>query len=96
MADLLIWSERALKEYDKLQTYLFSEWGEEITRRVLSEINQTVARIQTSPEQFPFFKEGKKIRRCVASPQTSVYFKVLKDTVVIVSVFDNRQNPLKL
>jgi len=75
MADLLIWSERALEEYDKLQTYLFSEWGEEITSRVLSKISQTIVRIQTSPEQFPYVKQTKKIRRCVASPQLQSILK---------------------
>ncbi|HVV54478.1 MAG TPA: type II toxin-antitoxin system RelE/ParE family toxin [Mucilaginibacter sp.] len=96
MADLLIWSERATEEFNKLQDYLISEWGEDISRRVLAEISQTLIRIQNSPEHFPYVKEQKKIRLCVASPQTSIYFQELKDAVVIVSVFDNRQNPRKL
>lgn len=32
MANILIWSDRALVEYDKLQAYLFEEWGEETDR----------------------------------------------------------------
>jgi len=45
MAKLLIWSDRALAEYDKLQEYLYAEWGYEITQRVIKEIAQTVIRI---------------------------------------------------
>ncbi len=96
MAEILIWSERALEEFDKLQDYLLSEWDEEISKRVLTEIGQTIVRIQNYPEQFPYIKGGKKIRRCVASPQTSIYFQELKDSVVLVSIFDNRQSPRKL
>ena len=95
MANALIWSERALYEYDALQLYLFGEWGEQITERVTAEIAQTITRIQNSPEHFPFYKKRKKIRRCVASPQTSIYFIFDGGLVEIVSVFDNRQNPRK-
>jgi len=95
MAEILIWSERAQEEFDKMQDYLLSEWGEEISKRVLTEISQTITRIQNHPEQFPYIKPTKKIRRCIASPQTLIYFQELKDSIVIVSLFDNRQNPKK-
>lgn len=95
MANSLIWSERALKEYDQLLDYLIEEWGKEITIRVSLEIDQTISRIQNSPENFPVFLKSKKIRRCVASPQTSIYFKVNKNIVEIISLFDNRQDPRK-
>ncbi len=95
MANTLIWSDRALEEYDKLQEYLYEEWGEEITQRVINEIDQTVSRIQNSPEHFPIFFKAKKIRRCVAFPQTSIFFKANQDRIEIISIFDNRQNPKK-
>jgi len=95
MDNFLIWSDRALDEYNKLQNYLYAEWGDEITQRVIGEITQTIARIQNSPEQFPFFRKNRKIRRCVASPQTSIFFNVNKNRIEIMSVFDNRQNPKK-
>ena len=96
MVKLLIWSDRARNEYLKLQEYLFSEWGEEIAQRVTDEIDKTIIRIQKSPEHFPVFLKRKKVRRCVASPQTSIYFKINKNDVEIYAVFDNRRNPKKL
>jgi len=95
MTKFLIWSDRALEEYDKLQDYLYEEWGDEITQRVILEIAQTIHRIQNSPEHFPIFLKRKKIRRCVASPQTSIFFKVNHDVVEILAMFDNRQNTKK-
>ena len=89
----LIWSERALKEYDMLLDYLWEEWGEDITLRVRDEIDKTVLRIQNSPEQFPVVLKSKKIHRCVASPQTSIFFKARKKTIEILSLFDNRRDP---
>jgi plasmid stabilization system protein ParE len=95
MVSDLKWTDRALEDYDKLLEYLYDEWGEEITLRVIDEINQTIARIQTSPEQFPIFLKRRNVRRCVASPQTSIFFKVKRDYIEISALFDNRQNPKK-
>ena len=95
MADILQWTTRALNEYDKLVDYLYAEWGEEITQRVLNEIDQTLVRIQNSPQQYPVIIKSKKVRRCVASPQTSIFFIIKSNWIEISSVFDNRQNPKK-
>jgi plasmid stabilization system protein ParE len=95
MAEFLIWSDRAMREYEKLQAYLLREWGTVVADRVDDEIERTIFRIKNHPEQFPVFIKAKKIRRCVASPQTSIFFKADKDAIEIVSVFDNRQNPKK-
>ena len=95
MTDNLFWSERALKEYKNLMNYLLEEWGEKIRDRVISELDKSLTRIQHSPEQFPFFSKRKGVRRCVASPQTSTYFKKTKEHIEIYSFFDNRQDPKK-
>jgi hypothetical protein len=81
--------------YKNLLDYLLEEWGDEIITRVISEIDQTLSRIQSSPEQFPVFLKRKRIRRCVASPQTSIYFKINRNAIELYSFFDNRQNPKK-
>jgi plasmid stabilization system protein ParE len=95
MPNSLFWTDRALAEYEKLIDYLLEEWGEEITLRVTLEIDETILRIKNSPEHFPIYLKSKKVRRCVASQQTSIFFKVSKDVTILISLFDNRQNPRK-
>jgi len=96
MANVLKWTDRAIEEYDKLLEYLYSEWGEEITLRVALEVEKAISRIQNSPEYFPVVQKKRNIRRCVMSPQTSIFFKVKKDYIEVSVLFDNRQNPRKL
>lgn len=91
----LLWSTRALAEYESLLDYLLDEWNEEIAIRVTLELEETIQRIQEAPEQFPVLLKRKKVRRAVMSPQTSIFFKVSKTEVEILSLFDNRQNPRK-
>jgi plasmid stabilization system protein ParE len=95
MNNILKWTDRAMAEYEKLLEYLYEEWSEEIAQRVITEINYTVLRIKNSPEQFQIFNKRRKVRRCVASAQTSIFFKIKKDCIEILSVFDNRQSPRK-
>jgi len=74
----LRWSERALEENRKLLDYLLNEWGSEITSRVNEQIDKTANRIHQTPHQFPVFSKWKNVRRCVVSPQTSIFFKIYK------------------
>jgi len=91
----LRWSDRARAENSKLIDYLLSEWGDEITSRVSEQIEKTAQRIQQTPDQFPIFSKRKNVRRAVVSPQTSIFFKVYRTEIVMIAVFDNRQNPRK-
>ena len=95
MARVLFWTPRALSEYDKLVEYLYDEWSEEITKRVITEIGNTLLRIQAAPEHYPIYVKRGKVRRCVASPQTSIFFIVKNEHIEIFSIFDNRQHPNK-
>lgn len=87
--------ERALNEYDLLVVYLWGEWGENITVKVSKKIDQSVLRLKQSPEQFPIINQDKRIQRCVVSNQTSIFFTISNDSIIILSLFDNRQDPQK-
>jgi hypothetical protein len=38
-------------------------------------ITKAAGRVEHSPEHFPLFIDKKNVRRCVASPQTSIFLK---------------------
>jgi plasmid stabilization system protein ParE len=96
MAKEVVLTDRAIVEYYKLFDYVFEEWGEEIAARVSLGLYQTLQNIQKHPEYYPVYIKRKKIRRCVASRQTSIFYKIEKDVIRILSFFDNRQSPHKL
>lgn len=89
----LEWSERALNDYENLAEFLYNHWGENVALSVLLDIDAQLNRIENTPEQFPVFLKTKEIRRCVASPQTSIFFVVKPTSIFILSIFDNRQSP---
>jgi hypothetical protein len=76
--------------------YLFENWGQTVMIRVSDDISQKVSHIHKYPEHYPITIKSKNVRRCVAAPQTSVYYKIFSDRIEIQSIFDNRQDPKKL
>ena len=77
----LLWTERALKEYAILLEYLFENWGKTVMLRVSDDINQKVSHIHQYPEHYPIVIKTKIVRRCVAVPQISIYYKILRNEV---------------
>ena len=62
---------------------------------ILFNQNKNFNHIQKNPELFPV-SEFEKLRKCVVSKQTSIFFIIEKNKIYIVSVFDTRQNPVKI
>ncbi|MEL1242605.1 hypothetical protein [Flavobacterium flavipallidum] len=70
--------------------------GKEIKSKFSNKINEVVKLIIENPELFPISNTNKKIRKVVISKQSSLFYHFNKKHIVIVSLFDTRQNPNKL
>jgi len=92
----LRWTEKAANDYEKLVDYLMEKWGLDITLDVIHDLERTFSQIEKSPDHYPILLKKKNIRRCVFSPQTSIFFKADDGIIEILTLFDNRQNPKKL
>jgi len=77
----------------KILQNLYENWSENVTLRVLKEIDFQIERIKKSPNLFPVVNKSLNIRRCIASRQTSVFFVIEENTITTLSIFDNRQDP---
>lgn len=89
------YSKRAKNEYFKLLDYLIDNFGARIAEKVDKDILNTLKQISLNPIQFPDSKEKKGIRRCVLSKQTTIYYRVKRNYVEIVTLWANKKNPRK-
>ncbi|RVT79548.1 type II toxin-antitoxin system RelE/ParE family toxin [Flavobacterium sufflavum] len=87
---------RAKIEVEEIFNYLEAKWNNEVKRKFSNKINFTIQLIVKNPELFPISSINKKIRKVVISKQTSLFYHFNIKHIVIVSVFDTRQNPNKL
>lgn len=57
---------------------------------------KNVDQLKLNPKSFPASKIKKGIRRCVVTRQTSVYYRIQNESIEIITVIDNRQDPKKI
>ncbi len=86
-------SELAL---NKILIYLEREHSDKLQRDFFKKLDYSFNAIILNPESFPVSNFRKTVRKCVVSKQTTIFYKIRKNDVVVVSVFDTRQNPNKV
>ena len=89
-------SKTAEKKLAKLFEYLLENWSEKVKDEFIQKLDNNIGVIQTQPEIFPESKKGKKLRRCVITKQTTLYYRFNSKRINIVTIFDTRQDPKKL
>ena len=91
----VVWSEEANRNLNKVINYLEKNWTEREIKNFLKKLNKHISIIQSQPGSFPKANNF-NVRRSVVTKQITLYYNIRQDTLNIVSIFDNRQNPKKL
>lgn len=81
---------------ESLVEYLNSEWGEKSKSKLLKELKQSIAQIESFPESCPKSESFDGIYKCVVSKLTSFYYRIHNQEIEILTITDNRQNPNEL
>ena len=89
-------SKTAQKKLEKLFEYLTEKWSEKIKNEFIQKLDHNIEIIKNQPDIFPESKKGKKLRSCVITKQTTLYYRFNSKQINIVTIFDTRQNPNKL
>jgi len=97
MAKLKVeWTSNAKIELSQILDYIDEKWTERELKNFAVLLEKNISIIVSFPYIFPASSQNSNVRRCVVSKQTSLYYKVEEDRIVILSLFDNRQNPSAL
>ncbi|WP_269226525.1 type II toxin-antitoxin system RelE/ParE family toxin [Flavobacterium eburneipallidum] len=87
---------RAKIEFQNVFNYLESKWNEKTKKKFSNKINSIINLILENPELFPVSGINKKIRKAVISKQSTLFYHYNSKHIIILSVFDTRQNPIKI
>ena len=90
------WSPRSEIELIHLLDYLLANWGLEKVNETDKAIKELVKQICEMPGMFPTARSKNKTRYAVLTKHTTIYYRVRKKEIEIISLFDTRQNPNKL
>ena len=95
MALEIIWSKRADKKFDKILDYLILEFGERVTGLFVKKIYDFLDLLSEFPEIGALENKEKNIRGFTIIKQVNIFYRVENDKIIILTFFNNRQNPKK-
>src|SRR3954466_14293688 len=89
------WSNNARLDYKNVVDYLLLEWNEEIALRFIELVEYKVLHIKAHPFTGLRSKVDPAIRSVSITKHNRLYYKITKDLLEIVNIFDTRQHPNK-
>ncbi|MDD2278183.1 MAG: type II toxin-antitoxin system RelE/ParE family toxin [Bacteroidales bacterium] len=90
------YSTRAYAEYEEILDYVVENFGLEVAAKVDLHFEEVINQISINPNLFPYSNKMKKLRRCVISPQTTLYYRSSGECVELASFRGNRMDPESL
>ena len=96
MSRRIILSKRASKRLDKLLKYLETEWSLNVKNDFIKKFDKSIRQIQIYPNSCPKSDYIRSLHKCVLTKQTTIFYRIDKESITIVTLFDNRQDPNKL
>lgn len=72
------------------------EFGLNSRVKFANKVNKNLNLIVKNPELFPKSALNNRIHKCVITKQSTLYYTYTIKEIKILSVFDTRQNPLKI
>lgn len=76
--------------------YLESEWSVSSRRKFLGNLNKKLTQISQNPKIYLASQIRPDVRKMIITKQNSAYYYIGKNEIVVITIFDNRQNQQKL
>jgi plasmid stabilization system protein ParE len=96
MAKEVIWLKRASDKLKNIFDYLLSNWNSETTENFIEKVNQKVSLLQYFPNIGLRSQKKPDLRRIILSQQNILIYRQKGNKIIIVNIFDTRQNPDKM
>jgi plasmid stabilization system protein ParE len=88
----ILWTDFALKELKNTIEYLEENWTERELRNLASEIEEKLSLLSHNPNLFQSSDVKKDIRRVVIAKHNTLYYRVMGNTIEIISFFSKTKN----
>ena len=94
----IIWTKRAKQDYLNVLEYLHDNRGIKEVSNFVGKTNDTIRTIATNPKAFIASTKRKNVHKGFVTNHNSLFYqvKLRKKEIVLLTFWDNRQNPKKL
>ena len=90
------YSQRASMEYKEILNYVILNFGVDKAAEIDILFEKIIFQISIHPKMYPIFDKQRKIRKCVISTQTSLYYRISGKYLQLVSFRGNLMNPKEI
>lgn len=90
------WSLEARANLDNIITYLETEWTEKEVRNFSERLESQLLLIGRTPDIYKKSLRKEGLRECQVTPHNTLFYTYDDEKLYIVTIYDNRQDPLKL
>jgi len=92
----VIWSPLSENDFQQILNYLNENWDYKVANHFIDLTEQIVNQISINPRQYPIIYRKKSIRKCVLTKHNSLFYRVRKDRIEILRIYDTREDPVSL
>jgi len=95
MVKTIVWRRKANNEFNAIINYLQKNWNDKVTKSFVEKAYQIIEILREYPEMGTIENYEKQIRGFVITKHNTLYYRIEGDELILLSFFDNRQNPKK-
>lgn len=96
MISEIIWSPRSESDFFKICEYLIEEWGQTVALNFIDKTEDLLYIISRFPLSYPGFDKKKNVRKCVINKYVTLYYRIKKDRIELITFFETTQDTGKL
>ena len=89
----IVITESAKSKITAVLEFISSKYGPLTQKKFVIKLDKAIGVAHKNPEIFPVSIYNKRVRKCVITKQSTVFYAFDDENVVILALFDTRQNP---
>lgn len=90
------WTVNAYSDFSQTVLFIKEEWGKKSSEDFIDRVDTVINILSIFPQLGKVIHPQKQIRALVISKQTTIVYRIKSDRIIILNLFDNRQDPDKL
>jgi len=94
MGLVVVFSDVAVDMLISIGEFIENKWSLKQTHEFLLKVHKTINLVSEQPYMFKASEFDKDIRIGLVSKQTSFYYKIRENEIIILFFWDNRQEPI--
>lgn len=95
MAYKIRWTLNALEDYKRVINYLVMDWSVNIAIDFEAILNKKLTNLSYNPSIGIASQKKPIVRSILITKHNRLYYQIVKDSIVLLNLFDTRQNPEK-